>query len=93
MGELKWAMLVEMEGRFEADLLKSYLEAEGIPVQLFQEGTGQDIYPVNFGPLAMVQVFVPGDKIDAAQIILQSYKSLGDDNTADLIDPDTKPED
>lgn len=83
MDELKWELLTESSGRFEADLLKSYLEAEGIEVQLFQEGAGQDIYPVTFGPLAMVQVFVPNDKITDARSILENFNSQGDDSSAE----------
>jgi hypothetical protein len=79
MDELKWELLAEISGRLEADLLKSYLEASGIEVQLFQEGAGQDLYPVTFGPLAMVQVFVPSDKISDARACLDSYNSpVGD---------------
>jgi hypothetical protein len=79
MDELKWEMLAEISGRIEAELIKSFLEAEGIEVQLFQEGAGQDLYPVTFGPLAMVQVFVPNDKINDARIILDNYNSQGDE--------------
>jgi hypothetical protein len=87
MNQLKWELLAELNNRFEADLLKSYLEAEGIQVQLFQEGVGQDIYPGNIGPMAMVQLFVPKEKFDAAQDILDTYKSSdvdsgpGEDNS------------
>ena len=80
MNQLKWELLVETNGRFEADLLKSYLEAEGIEAQLFQEGVGQDIYPGTIGPMAMVQVFVPIEKMEAAQEILASYKSADVDS-------------
>lgn len=83
MDELKWELLTEISGRFEAEMLKSYLEAEEIEVQLFQEGAGQDIYPVTFGPLAMVQVFVPNDKINDARSILESYNSQGDESEAE----------
>jgi hypothetical protein len=80
MDELKWELLTETSGRFAADLLKSYLEAEGIEVQLFQEGAGQDAYPVTFGPLAMVQVFVPNDKINDARTLLETFNSPGDES-------------
>jgi len=83
MDELKWELLTEISGRFEAEMLKSYLEAEEIEVQLFQEGAGQDIYPVTFGPLAMVQVFVPNDKINDARSILESYNSQGGESEAE----------
>jgi hypothetical protein len=85
MDELKWELLAEISGRLEADLLKSYLEASGIEVQLFQEGAGQDLYPVTFGPLALVQVFVPSDKISDARDCLESFNSQG-------VDSDSEPE-
>lgn len=86
MDELKWDLLTEISGRIEADLLKSFLEAEGIEVHLFQEGAGQDIYPVTFGPLAMVQVFVPNDKINDARSLIESFNSSGDESASEVKD-------
>jgi hypothetical protein len=83
MNQMKWELLAEVSGRFEAELMKSYLEAEGIPAQLFQEGTGQDIYPVNFGPLAMVQVFVPKESFDEACRLMEAYKPGTDESETD----------
>ena len=37
MDELKWELLTEVQGRLKADLLKSYFEAYGIDVELFEE--------------------------------------------------------
>ena len=34
---MKWEVLTEVQGRLEAEFLKSYLEAQGIEVELFQE--------------------------------------------------------
>ena len=79
MVELKWELLTEISGRMEAELIKSYLEAQGIEVQLFQEGAGQDVYPMTFGPMAMVQVFVPNDKLNDARSLLDSFESQGGD--------------
>jgi len=83
MPNLKWELLTVISGRFEAELLKSYLEAEGIEVQLFQEGAGQDLYPVTFGPLSNVQLFVPGEKIDEAQSCLEHYNTQAGDDATD----------
>ena len=80
MDELKWELLAEISGRFEAEILKSYLEAQGIEVQLFQEGAGLDAYPVTFGPLSEVQVFVPSDKVSEARDFLEVFKSQGKDS-------------
>lgn len=74
MDQLTWELLTETNGRLEADLLKSYLEAYEIPVELFQESVGQHIYPVTLDGLGLVQVFVPKEKAAAARLLLEEYK-------------------
>ena len=74
MDKLKWELLTEMQGRLQADLLKSYLEAEGIEVELFQEAVGHLVYPVTVDGLGRVQVFVPKDKTRLAQRLLKSFQ-------------------
>ena len=77
MDELKWQVLTETNGRMEADVLKSYLEAEGVQVELFQEAVGHHIYPVTIDGLGRVQLFVSKDQIELAKEILAEYtKSL-----------------
>ena len=73
MDELKWQKLTETNGRLEADVLKSYLEAGGIQVELFQEAVGHHIYPVTIDGLGLVQLFVPNDQIETAREILAEY--------------------
>ncbi len=75
MDELKWELLVEVQGRMEADLLKSYLEAEGIEVELFQEAVGHHIYPVTIDGLGRVQLFVPKEQAGEAKGILTEYNN------------------
>jgi hypothetical protein len=36
MNDMKYELLTELSNRLEADLLESYLEANGIDVELFQ---------------------------------------------------------
>ncbi len=74
MSELTWELLDEINGRLEAEMLKSFLEAEGVPVQLIQEGAGHSVYPLNVGALSVVQVFVPKDQIAEAQTLLEEFK-------------------
>jgi hypothetical protein len=85
--ELTWELLHEVYGRMEADLLQTYLEAEGIPVQMIQEGAGRSVYPVTFGPLALVQLFVPKEKLAAAKSLLKNYldnqTTIGTDEDGD----------
>lgn len=73
MEELKWGLLTEVSGRMEADVLKGYLEAEGIQVELFQEAVGHHIYPVTIDGLGRVQLFVPKEQFAEAQEILAEY--------------------
>jgi Putative prokaryotic signal transducing protein len=78
MDELTWELLTETNGRLEADLLKSYLEAYEIPVELFQESVGQHIYPVTMDGLGRVQVFVPKEKSVQARTLLEEFQKPSD---------------
>jgi hypothetical protein len=75
MDELKWALLTELNGRMQADLLKSHLEAEGIEVELFQEAVGHHAYPVMIDGLGLVQVFVAKGDLAAARRILAAHEA------------------
>ena len=74
MDALKWALLTEVAGRMQADLLKSHLEAEGIEVELFQEAVGRHAYPVTIDGLGRVQLFVSKKNIAAARKILAEHE-------------------
>ena len=74
MDELKWEMLTETNGRMQADLLKSYLEAEGIQVEYFQEAIGH-IYGITIDGLGLVQLFVPKEQADQARELLAAYNT------------------
>jgi len=74
MDELKYGLLAEIYGRMEAELIKSYLEAHGIDVELFQESIGQNIYPTTIDSLGNVQIFVSKDKIEEAIELLEEIQ-------------------
>ncbi|MCL4274230.1 MAG: DUF2007 domain-containing protein [Anaerolineales bacterium] len=71
--EMKYELLTELTSRLEADLLESYLEANDIDVELFQESVGQNAYPVTIDMLGRVQVFVPKEKIEQARELLEIF--------------------
>ena len=75
MNDMKYELLTELYSRLEADLLESYLEANGIDVELFQESVGQNAFPVTTDLLGRVQVFVPKEKIKQAKKILSTFIS------------------
>jgi hypothetical protein len=74
MEKLKWELLTEVQGRLEADLIKSYLEAEEIEVELFQEAIGHHIYPVTIDGLGRVQIFVSKENAIEARQLLQEFQ-------------------
>jgi hypothetical protein len=74
MDELKYEKLSEVQGRMEADMIESYLEAQGIDVELIQEAVGHLVYPVTVDGFGRVQIFVPKSKIQEAREWLKSYR-------------------
>ena len=75
MDELKWELLTEVQGRLEAELLKSYFAAYGIEIELFQEAVGHHIYPVTINGLGRVQLFVSKEQATEAQKLLEEYNN------------------
>ena len=75
MDELKWELISEVQGRLEAEFLKSFLESQGIDVELFQESIGHHIYPVTVNGLGRVQIFVPKEQATEARQIYEKYSN------------------
>jgi hypothetical protein len=75
MDELKWELLTETNGRGQAELVKSYLQAQGVDVELFQEAVGHHIYPVMIDGLGRVQLFVPKSQLAQARKLLAAYEA------------------
>ena len=83
MNEMKWEKLTDIYGRLEADMIKSYLEAEGVPVELFQEAVGHHAFPTTIDGLGRVQLFVPKEKIEEARKLLDSIQNAPDATNSD----------
>ncbi len=75
MEKLAYEFLVEVGGKMEAELIKSYLEAEGVPVEIFQESIMASSYPTTFAP---AQIFVPKTQIKEARQLLKQFQNEGD---------------
>jgi hypothetical protein len=74
MDKLAYELLIEVQGRMEADLIRSYLEAYGVPVELFQESVGHSAFPVTINGLGRVQLFVPKKQAKEARSLLEQYQ-------------------
>lgn len=83
MDDMKWEKATEVYGRLEAELLKSFLEAEGVPVELFQEGAGQSVYAVNVGALGLVEVFVPKARLAEALELIAAFQAPSEEQAGD----------
>jgi hypothetical protein len=69
--EMKYELLAEINGRMEAELLESYLEANGVDVELFQESMEQNIYPTAMDAMSCVQIFVEKAKMNEALLLME----------------------
>ena len=74
MNDMKWEKLAEVYGRLEADVIKSFLEAEGIQVELIQEAIGQ-LIPTNYDIFGRVQIFVPKEQLIEAGKLFDAYQN------------------
>jgi hypothetical protein len=74
MEKMKYEKLTDLQGRLEANMVESYLEAQGIDVELIQESLGQSSYAVTVNGLGRVQVFVPKDQIEEARQLLKTFR-------------------
>lgn len=83
MDEMKYEKLTDLQGRLEANMVESYLEAQGIDVELIQESVGQSSYAVTINGLGRVQVFVPRSQIKEARELLNAFRSGIDENKMD----------
>jgi hypothetical protein len=77
---MKYEKVAEVNGHIRAEFFKSFLEAEGIDVHLFDESITHTGYGL---PLGAVQVFVPKDKVEAARLLLASYEEFQPEDVED----------
>ena len=75
MSKMTWEKLTDIYGRLEADMIKSYLEAEGVPVELFQEAVGHHAFPTTIDGLGRVQLFVPKEKFEEARKLIDALQN------------------
>jgi len=70
MDEMKYTQLVEVLGRWKAEIIESYLKAEGIDVVLIEDSISQSTYA---NPFAPVQVFVPKEGVAEARVLMETF--------------------
>ncbi len=76
MEKLAYEFLVEVGGKMEAELLKSFLEAEGVPAEIFQDSIMSSSYPTTFSP---ARIFVPKAQYEEALQLLEQFQNGNDE--------------
>jgi hypothetical protein len=71
---MEWAKVYITAGELEAEMIKGFLQAQGITVTLIQESVGRTL-GLSAGMLGQVQVLVPEDQFDEARILLLEMES------------------
>lgn len=83
INDQEWVTIDEVQGELQAELLRSLLESQRIPVKLNQEGAGR-AFGLSVGHLGTVQILVPSHLEQKASQILQEseaglYEDAGED--------------
>ena len=87
MDEMKYTQLVEVLGRWKAEIIESYLRAEGIDVVLIQDSISQSTYA---NPFAPVQVFVPKAGLVQARKLMETFEDSVEDEGDENEEADEK---
>jgi hypothetical protein len=73
MDEIRYEKIGEVNGRWKADIIESFLASRGITAQLVQGAITHHIYK---GLYDLVQIFVPNTQADSARDLLNSFEEF-----------------
>jgi hypothetical protein len=73
MDELKYEKVGEANSSAEAEIIESFLEAEGIDVELVEESISRSAYAF---PLTRVEIFVPKAQAKQALKLLKPFDDI-----------------
>jgi hypothetical protein len=71
--EATWTQILVVTDETEAELIRGYLESEGIPCNL--ESLVFHAEPFTFGPLSKVRLHVPTSDVERARKLLETQTS------------------
>jgi hypothetical protein len=85
---VSWVEVASCGSIDEANLLRGFLEAEGIGAQI--ENVQSDVLPANFGKLGDIRIFVASEDEPRAQALMKerelAYDKLDDDGETVVTD-------
>ena len=74
-----FVVVMVVQGEVRANVIKSHLESEGIPVMLKYEGAGR-IYGILADGMGEVKILVPADCADEARHIIEPVEPPENEN-------------
>lgn len=84
---MKLISIFSAAGLLEADMLKGFLEAQGLTVFLSQESVGRTL-GLSAGSLGMVDLLVPEEQVAQAQQLIDEIEAGDFEGTEYADDPD-----
>ena len=76
MEESGYEKIGEVNGRWKADLIESFLKAEGLDVQLIQGAVTHYLYKSAFD---LVEIYVPKSEVAKARKLLTAFEEMQPD--------------
>ena len=89
MSEHTWVTVITVQGELQADIVGGLLEAQGIPVNLSQEGVAR-AYGLGVGPLSEVEIMVPENYFQEAEQVIKRYQAGEFEALGDQLDDDAE---
>ena len=89
MQKQSWQTVITVQGELQAEVVRGLIEAQGIPVNLSQEGVAR-AYGLGVGPLSEVEIMVPDNYVQTAKDVIERYQAGEFEDLGDQLDMDSE---
>ncbi|MBE0408970.1 MAG: DUF2007 domain-containing protein [Anaerolineales bacterium] len=92
INDQEWVIIEVVQGELQAEFFRGFLESQGVPVKLNQEGAGR-AFGLAVGHLGNVQILVPIEFEIKGKQLLSDYEAglldvQGEDEESDFFEDD-----
>jgi hypothetical protein len=71
--DTNYELVYKANGRLDADMIRLFLESEGLSPLVYLESAGQT-YGLTVGPLSEAKIYVPKDQVQTAMELLDAME-------------------